>query len=305
MSKKIKISIKGQEIEYETDQAAMAAVGKVLYDIISPVAEGFGAIGDKIRVYRTKSLADILSEAEKIAAEKNVLLENVSPKFMTQWVEGASAENTESDDSLKSLWANLLVNVANDDSLAGSGYVSIIKQLEPRHARMLNAWVNDASFLTKLVGFMYGQIPRYQDVAVEGLATIVSRCIRKEFNSVIDTKSFLGDNILKEFNERFTEFRQSTDEVGVEVTSLSINNVFIPTSFRPCGTSPEEGVSNSALVDRDFLCRLGFLTFRTKQGVVLDKDDSYVAHYYGLTSLAISFINAVGRPLAKTSEKTK
>ena len=303
VSKRIKVSLGGQELEYETDQAALKAVGKVLNDIISPVSEGFGALGDKIRVYRAKSLEDTLTEAKEIANERGVKLENVPPKFMIQWAEGASAENTDTQDNLQTLWANLLVNVAENKTALGSGYISIVKQLDKRHAQLLSVWAAEAIEITNLEGFMHGLIPSLQFDSVQRLATVIVRELENKFNVTAET-SLIDSGKLKEVQSLFEECRKNTNKFGVEVAHLKVNGIWVPTSCYSSGEETDladdfDGISDSAYLDRDFLARLGLLSSRMLEGKTLD-GLPFTTNYYGINSLGVSFVESVSPTVASS-----
>ena len=296
VSKKIRVKLAGQELEYDTDQAALKAIGKVVYDIVSPVSEGFGALGDKIRVYRTKSLADTLTEAQHIAEKYSVKLENVSPKFMTQWVEGASSEDTESQDNLQSHWANLLVNMARDKSISGSGFIAIIKQLNPRHARLLKSWMNDATHLKELRGYSYGIIPHIQMTEIESLFLITSEYYY-DFSKDKTSDFFAMPGQIEKFNSKYNGLRQHADKTGVEISFLRIGNTPIPISVRQTVDSSDvEGIPDTAFIDRDLLKQMGLLSSTTIHGET-SQNENYALHFYGLTALAVSFITAVNEPI--------
>lgn len=87
----------------------LASVGKTFSDLLSPFSEGFGLIGDHIRLYRERSVQKVLEKASDIALERDEPVRPVHPKNLVPLIENASLESQESNELLD-LWARLLLS---------------------------------------------------------------------------------------------------------------------------------------------------------------------------------------------------
>lgn len=103
------------EVAVGSDGVRVAARGHgverlmdALVGFVTPMTEGAAAIGDAVRMYRQRSAIRGLARARELADELGVPIRPVEPKFLVNWIEGASLE--EENAPLTELWAGLLVS---------------------------------------------------------------------------------------------------------------------------------------------------------------------------------------------------
>ena len=287
VSKKLSVKFGDKELVYENDAELLKKLGNILNDIISPFSEGFGALGDKIRFYRAKSTLEILGDAKFKADNIGISLEDVSPRFMINWAEAASAEDTNSEESLKSLWANLLVNAAGNDKSQEIRFISILSQMTSRHAQLLNK-IHDEALLLR------------QEKDSQSTAANAQVCI----DSTVDV---LGDYMVSEGIDKdsqlddaqFVSFMEETDKVsevnrkyGVDVVSLVISGALTP--FRQAVM--EEDDDFQASLDLALLGQFGLIEsfYRTS---VSSHGYSYNGKFSQFTHLGLAFADAVSEPI--------
>jgi len=123
-----KFSIKG---------SAGARAAHSLLDLVSPFAEGGGAIGDVIRYFRQDMAIRATQRSLEIAETLNIPIKPVPPKFLVDWIEKASLE-APGDIALTELWAGLLVSASNQTSPAHYQFKRIVSEMTPSHVELLS-----------------------------------------------------------------------------------------------------------------------------------------------------------------------
>jgi hypothetical protein len=114
-------------------------IAKAGLDIISPISESLGALGDRIRVFREVTLRKTLKRAKQLAEQEDLQIEAPPPKFLLPYLEAASLEDEE-DEKLHEMWARLLVTAGKTpDSYA---YVArnFLAEISSNEAQVLD-WV--------------------------------------------------------------------------------------------------------------------------------------------------------------------
>ena len=139
MAKKgTEISIGKDGFSFKTDGEASERLANAALDFLSPITEGAGFLGTKLRGYRMEAALEAILRAKKICEENNLAINPVPPKSLLQWVEGASMEDVESESSLSDLWASLLVSEANQSEPNTLIYIDILKKLNRTHVQFLH-----------------------------------------------------------------------------------------------------------------------------------------------------------------------
>ena len=107
----------------------------------SPAVEMGGIAGDWMKYYRYKNMLTILDKVEELHRQRK--LEGrpipISPRMAIPLLDAVSAED---DETLQNLWARLIANSTDPNTLIPihPGYIEIIKQLTPDEAVIVNAF---------------------------------------------------------------------------------------------------------------------------------------------------------------------
>lgn len=137
MAKKgTEITVGKEGFSFKTDGEASERLANAALDFLSPVTEGAGFLGTKLRGYRMEAALKATIRAKQICEENNLPINPVPPKFLLQWVEGASIENPE-DETLINLWSNLLASESSNPSTGNLTFIRIIKELTREEAKCL------------------------------------------------------------------------------------------------------------------------------------------------------------------------
>ena len=141
------ISLGKDGFSFKTDGEASQRLANAALDFLSPITEGAGLLGTKLRGYRMEAALQSTVRAKKICEENCLAINPVPPKFLLQWVEGASLEDTSDVQNLSEMWAQLLANAATvlnkDPNL--SIYVGILKKLNAPHLNFFSSLCYDDS----------------------------------------------------------------------------------------------------------------------------------------------------------------
>ncbi|MEM9146857.1 MAG: hypothetical protein AAGC57_11710 [Pseudomonadota bacterium] len=106
----MEVTAKGAKISVQGGPANR--LGHALADALSPFTQSLGAIGDVIRIFREDNISSIIDKGREISQRNGSHIGNSSPKFLVDFVEKASLEESE---SLRDLWAGLLVSASIEE----------------------------------------------------------------------------------------------------------------------------------------------------------------------------------------------
>lgn len=129
---KAEIGVKAEITANIPDQSIEAGTNALL-DVISPFTQGLGAIGDHIRFYREDLLIKHLARARATADKYNIEIRPPKPKFLVDYVEQVSLEDTDSVD-LQEMWSSLLLRSSEFESEKAIIYIDILKKLTGEQA---------------------------------------------------------------------------------------------------------------------------------------------------------------------------
>jgi len=127
-----KVELKS-EVPAESSGRALDA----LIDLIRPISESFGYLGDKVRLAREKTLFEIAHRVRERLVLSNVETKPIENKFLIPLLEKASLEDA-SNEKLIEMWANLLATAATDRVELLGQYVSVLSELTSDQARLLD-----------------------------------------------------------------------------------------------------------------------------------------------------------------------
>lgn len=136
MSEEEKVEVGIGPAKLSASGSSVAKVGRALSDLLSPFSEGFGLVGDHIRMYRERSVRNVLERAAEIAAERNEAVEPVNPKNLIPLLENASLEAPE-DNGLLDVWARLLLSGDSEFDAELAVFSDTLKRIGKREAEIL------------------------------------------------------------------------------------------------------------------------------------------------------------------------
>ncbi|MFN3930769.1 MAG: hypothetical protein ACK4JY_03370 [Brevundimonas sp.] len=125
-------------MDIDVDADASRTIVDALRDTLSPLTEALGAVGDQIRVYRTRAALRAIGDTAKIAEQNNLRLKAPPLNFLIPYLEEASLAD-ETDDSLMDRWANLLANASTDGKQVPRNFIDILGRLSSADAEAFDA----------------------------------------------------------------------------------------------------------------------------------------------------------------------
>lgn len=158
------------ELSLDVDADASRTIIDALRDTLSPITESLGAIGDQVRIYRTRAALRAIRDTAKIAEENNLRLKAPPLNFLIPYLEEASLAD-ETDDTLMARWANLLANASNEESRVPRNFIDILGRLSTADAKAFDALMrgprSGASHVRLIVDrqFEFGMTDLAQEVA--------------------------------------------------------------------------------------------------------------------------------------------
>jgi hypothetical protein len=123
------------EAKTEIPSTASGRALEAIVDLISPITEGAGFIGDKISLARQKTLIEIAKETKRRLQMLNKKTNPIPTKFLIPIVEKASLEDVE-DQKLIRMWANLIATAATDDVELLGQYATILSEITSKQVRI-------------------------------------------------------------------------------------------------------------------------------------------------------------------------
>lgn len=193
------------KIEVPVSTRDTARVVDAILDVFSPVTETLGTLGDHVRLYRTRSVLQVLRETKRLAEESGIKLKQPPLKFLIPYLEGVSKEDAD-DKALSSMWANLLLQASSEESKAHPLLVEILSRLTTK----------DAIYLEKMI-----KSPRYWSRGasqIEDTAFIFNRWDR--------TEDYV-DDVLNSLTEEdaIEELIRRVEDRGIIVTSCGFYSI--------------------------------------------------------------------------------
>lgn len=122
----------------DVDADASRTIVDALRDTLSPLTEALGAVGDQIRVYRTRAALRAIGDTAEIAKQNNLKLKAPPLNFLIPYLEEASLAD-ETDDSLMGRWANLLANASTEGNQVPRNFIDILGRLSAADAEAFDA----------------------------------------------------------------------------------------------------------------------------------------------------------------------
>ena len=133
-----------------------------------PLEQGIGIFEDRLKFLRWERQIRLIRRVQEILDESDLKAptQNVPMKLLIPILQGATLEE---NDSLQDIWANLLVNAANASfgEEVRSSYISILEQLNPLDAQILNTLYSLPFNESQHNGILTAELPEIARIAEE------------------------------------------------------------------------------------------------------------------------------------------
>lgn len=124
------IEVSATRLKAKLPSAQASAIGHQLTNLISPLVESLGLVGDYIRFFRQRATIRAIKRVRDLADENDVPLTPIEPKFLIPWVEAVSLEEDNVDSPLTDMWARLLLNRSVRSNSARPIFIDVLKKME-------------------------------------------------------------------------------------------------------------------------------------------------------------------------------
>lgn len=135
VSAELKAELTANISEESMDKVVDATVDAAR-DLLYPIREITGLIGDKIKTFRNEQAIKNYIAIGDYAAQFGLIIDIPPPKFLIPFTEQLSLEEM-TEPTLQAMWANLLINSSNFQSENGLVYIDILKKLTCEQANLL------------------------------------------------------------------------------------------------------------------------------------------------------------------------
>jgi hypothetical protein len=143
-SDKVEISVGQSGIKVGAHGSGASRLAHALADLLSPLTEGAGVLGDSLRLRRVQSAIRSLQAAHAAAEASGLPLKPVAPKFLVQWLEHASLED-EQNEELTELWGKLLAAASANPINAKNSYLDFLNKIGKEEASLLQYLAHDTN----------------------------------------------------------------------------------------------------------------------------------------------------------------
>lgn len=199
------------EIKGEMPTPVVGRLGNALADVISPLTEGMGLVGDNIRLHRE----DLATKRIQGALDKiNAQGLEVSPpplKFLVPYLEKVSIQD-EDNPTLNEMWENLLVTASTNQNSSHPAFINILSELI----------ADDAQFLKR---FPYEDFDQHFFTNIESFGNSHESAIEKMFLWLSYSEADQGFLLANE-----TQLDEEKESLFSSLTQL--DNRFIPLIIR-------------------------------------------------------------------------
>ena len=160
------ISIGKDSVSLKTDGSAADRLAHAALDFLSPATEVFGYLGTVVRGRRIEAGLKATLRAKKICDDNGIEIQTVSSKLFLPWLEGASLENPNDENSLTEMWAYLLANAAVKEQKILLLFSECLRKIGHQEVVLLNA--------------LYKQVTTDKIVSVQGKLTYYAAQLAEE-----------------------------------------------------------------------------------------------------------------------------
>lgn len=217
----------GGEAELEVTKEEGSAI-KRFFGAATPgfIKDRVGILNDNAQLARFKNFCRIVNEAEKIRKKYNLKAQVLPLKLGMKFIEDASLEDNE---TIQTMWANILANADSGKTSAISIYMSTLKNLTSAEAKVLNMFYS----------FLKGKVKHYgNDPSVYSLS---KHSILDELGKAYTDAEVIIDNLIKERLIQYSVKQPYNRLSGLAVATIS-ENVYDPWLAQPKEQSEAEKV---------------------------------------------------------------
>lgn len=237
-----------------------------LTDLLRPLSEGLGLIGDKIQLQRQKTLLEIAKRTKKRLTFLEKPIRPIPPKFFLPLLEKASLEDVR-DDTLINMWANLIATASTENVEMLGQYVNILSNIVPKQVVILEEMFDfDDQEGTYDAGHLNDN---YYYLNQTGLPGTINR-----YSHLKDPKIF-AENLLKELRIK-----------GVAIDTIAVYLIDSAGGDDVAISCPDGIYADSKYLDFENLLRLGLIDrteIKQHKVGIFDID----VHYYVVTPVGI------------------
>ncbi|CUI61277.1 hypothetical protein [Cognatishimia activa] len=127
-----------------TGLGPVSQIAQYAADAIGVVGEPLGMVKDQLssfRIQRAEAATIAMKRAEEIRKTEGLKLEPVSTKYLSNWLEGASCEDSLQDNVLE-LWAQLLSQSSSKFDARYLAYNEVLRKIGPQEAEVIRSFYN-------------------------------------------------------------------------------------------------------------------------------------------------------------------
>jgi hypothetical protein len=254
------------DIRTEVPPASSGRTLDALTDLIRPISESLGFLGDKIQLGRQKTLLEIAKLAKERIDASGKPTHPIPTKFFLPLLEKASLEDV-TDDTLINMWANLMATAATEHVQMLGQYTNILSNIVSKQVHILYKMLDSKNDDTLYDGGHL--IDNYYYLNQTGLPGTLD-----EHSTITDAEE-LADAIVSSLNIKGV----AIDTISIFYTDQNLGEGF------SLG-SPDGVYSDEDFLDFENLVRLGLIDRteikRHKIGI-FDID----VHYYVINPVGI------------------
>jgi hypothetical protein len=125
------------DIKTEVPSTSSGRALDALTDILRPISESLGYVGDQIQLRRQNTLLEIARRAKQRIEETGKAALPIPPKFFLPLLEKASLEDID-DETLMSMWANLIATASTENVQMLGQYINILANVVPKQVQILD-----------------------------------------------------------------------------------------------------------------------------------------------------------------------
>lgn len=259
------ISLK-MEVKTEVPSASSGRTLDAVTDLLRPISEAFGMLGDQIQLRRQKTLDEIARRTRNRLVAAGKPIQPIPAKFFLPLLEKASLEDV-NDDALIDMWANLIATASTEHVQMLGQYINILSNIVPKQVLILEEMFNLGD----------------EEKPIEA-------------GHLIDNYYYLNQTGLPGTLDQYADIRNAeefcdrvVDALGIKGVAIDTINIFFVDEKLGAGlsvASPDSIYSDADFLDFENLVRLGLIdrteVKRHRVGV-FDID----VHYYITTPVGV------------------
>lgn len=197
-----------------------AEVSKDDYDFVQRISNNqfFKILGDEVSYWRWNNLSRIFNKVKRKSEKYGYKVKNVSPKFLSQFLDGASNEDNE---NIQEMWANIFLKESENENTYSLRTLNTLKMMSSVEAKLffkvcpLFTQINGDMFLLEFsdlfeqYNLTYEKRLILQDVGVLGEQPMLPT--RFIFNADYQLSIKIGDQVIiledKSKTKKFVDLR--------------------------------------------------------------------------------------------------